>query len=427
MVHYYDEAKPEHERTPDEYRLDDSLPMPAQWWSPGGKLAQDGGSVSRETLRAALDGETADGQKLVQAAKRNTRVAAWDMAWSAPKSVSATWAVADPETQRGIQADMVASVRDGMASLYAAGAMETRRGHNGVSRETVADAQAALFSHATSRAGDPQLHVHAVFANVSIRYDGTSGTVLSRPIYEAKAWAGGIMLEALAQRMEARGLAVERLDTSQKADAGFRIVGVPLELEKLWSKRSATIHAKAAETPGMAANGPRRQNQLAKITRATRRLKSSLPSFGNLQQRWKDELRAIGMTMQGVWDRIKEAATRIKDRFMPQEKQTIKEPDATERLVRVYARKVSAGEMPFSAAVDRTMALTAPKPIGVNPVHKTPIYAADTPGPVRQRSIATERVLAAIEKVDRGTAWDDVLKAGRDAAPAKGRTMERER
>lgn len=93
------------------------------------------------------------------------------------------------------------------------------------------------------------------------------------------------------------------------------------------------------------------------------------------------------------------------------------QPDATERLVRVYARKVSAGEMSLSSAVNTFVYAEerAVKPVGFDPVHKFPLYAPDAPtaGNRFQRETKWQnRIIATIDKIEAGTAWDD-------AAPSK--------
>ena len=55
---------------------------------------------------------------------------------------------------------------------------------------------AATFRHRASRAGDPQLHTHAVVANMALGPDGRWTALDARPIY-AHAMAAGCLYQAV--------------------------------------------------------------------------------------------------------------------------------------------------------------------------------------------------------------------------------------
>ncbi len=91
-------------------------------------------------------------------------------------------------------------------------------------------------------------------------------------------------------------------------------------------------------------------------------------------------------------------------------------PDVTERMVRVYARKISVGEMKMSEAVDRFIRSEedAVKPTGYNPVHHTYQYEKGTPGPENryQREEKWEkRIGDAVMALEAGKdIWADTVK-----------------
>ena len=153
-------------RALDEYMLA-GMAAAAQprWWSVEGQLAPNGSPIMPGELRRMLDGQGLDGTQLAQAAKRNQRVGGWDLTFSAPKAVGALWATASAETRAGIMDDMAAAAQAGLHALHERGVFETRRGKDGADREQAADVAAATYPHVTSRAGDPQPHVHAVLVN----------------------------------------------------------------------------------------------------------------------------------------------------------------------------------------------------------------------------------------------------------------------
>ncbi|CAH2606368.1 Relaxase domain-containing protein (plasmid) [Rhodovastum atsumiense] len=320
----------------DEYLLAGSAAAAQpRWWSVKGALAPDGAALTPGALRALLEGRGLDGRPLVQAAARNQRVGGWDITFSAPKSVSALWAMATPEVRAALLSDLVAAARAGLQALEARGVFETRRGKGSAVREAAADVAAALFPHVTSRAGDPQLHVHAVLINASLRADGTTGSLDPAQLFPWKTYAGAMFRAELAGRLMDRGLA------SGEDGQAFRVLGVPGALTALWSKRRAALNgrldalraaleasaqdaADAARAPGVrqgplrdaaaaapeAPRGETLRKLRAAIVAATRHRKDALPSDGDLERRWREDLRGLGLTPESVWRSVRAAAAR---------------------------------------------------------------------------------------------------------------------
>lgn len=91
-------------------------------------------------------------------------VAGFDLTFSVPKSVSVLWALAGPQLQGQLYAAHQQAVEECLAWVEAHVA-QARAGHGGVAKVAVKGVIASLFDHWDSRAGDPQLHTHAVLAN----------------------------------------------------------------------------------------------------------------------------------------------------------------------------------------------------------------------------------------------------------------------
>lgn len=91
-----------------------------------------------------------------------------DLTFSAPKSVSTLWAVADGGTQALIAHSHHAAVRD-VIDLVEWDVAMTRIGAEGprgaVAQVEVRGVIGAAYDHYDSRSGDPQLHTHVVVAN----------------------------------------------------------------------------------------------------------------------------------------------------------------------------------------------------------------------------------------------------------------------
>ena len=91
-------------------------------------------------------------------------VAGYDLTFSAPKSVSALWALGSDDVATAAMAAHRAAVRAGLAYLDTHAGL-SRRGTDGTEQIASEGLVAALFDHRTSRAADPQLHTHALVIN----------------------------------------------------------------------------------------------------------------------------------------------------------------------------------------------------------------------------------------------------------------------
>lgn len=207
---------------------------PGQWYGKGAEALGLTGKVERENLRSLFEGYGPDGQALVQNAGDPNRHSAWDLTFSAPKSVSVAWSQASPEIRQEIQAAHSEAVKAALSYLEDEAA-STRRGKAGHEKEPAAIV-IATFEHGTSRAQDPQLHTHAVVANVAVREDGTTGALETKGIFAHKMAAGALYRAELSAQLEER-LAL----TSAKEKSCFELDNVPKSLREEFSKRRQEI------------------------------------------------------------------------------------------------------------------------------------------------------------------------------------------
>src|ERR1017187_7745266 len=208
-----------------------------QWIGRGAEKLNLAEAPTRDQLQLSLAGHL--GGRQVQNAGRENRQMGWDLTFSAPKSVSIAWGFADPNHRREILEAHQAATK--AAFNYIESHTTTRRGYAGHQKEPGYLA-AGMFTHHTSRAGDPQLHSHVVVPNFCVRSDGTVGTIESREFYEHKLTAGALYQAELASRMKGLGYAIE---AGEKGT--FRLKNVSPELEKVFSKRGEEIDRVAAE------------------------------------------------------------------------------------------------------------------------------------------------------------------------------------
>ena len=94
---------------------------------------------------------------------------------------------------------------------------------------------AATFRHDTSRNLDPQLHSHAVIANMVQGEDGKWRTMANEKLYESKMLIGAIYRSEFARGLGRIGYRVEKTH----ADGRFEIAGVPRPVVEAFSTRRA--------------------------------------------------------------------------------------------------------------------------------------------------------------------------------------------
>lgn len=202
----------------------------------------------------------------------------WDLTFSAPKSVSCIWAVADPETRAAMESAQNAAAARALAFLEESGAFLSRSRNESAPVEGVA---AAMYQHGTSREADPQLHTHVAVLNV--QPDGTAMDFDTR----WKMAAGAVYRCELAAAMQKLGFQVEADGKS------FRVAGVPEAVEKEFSTRRAQIVEALAEK-GM--NSAKAAEVAALSTRKSKEPATRQELFAD----WKIRAAAQGLDQETV-------------------------------------------------------------------------------------------------------------------------------
>ena len=127
---------------------------------------------------------------------------------------------------------------------------------------------AATFRHDTSRNLDPQLHTHAVIANMVQGEDGKWRSMANEKLYESKMLIGAIYRSELARGLSRLGYGIEKTH----ADGRFEIAGVSRETIEAFSTRPAEIEAGMAERGmGSPSDNPRLAERAALVSRAAKR------------------------------------------------------------------------------------------------------------------------------------------------------------
>lgn len=171
------------------------------------------------------------------------RVTGWDLTFSAPKSVSAVWAVGGGDVGLEVRDSHDAAVSAAVGYLEDHAAF-SRTGKAGVRQVDTAGLLAAAFVHRSSRAGDPQLHTHVLESGRVRCADGVWRSLDSRALHRNLKPAGMVYQAALRAELTAR---LEVGWTAIDRHGQAEIVGVPAGVRSLFSRRRAMVEVAAAK------------------------------------------------------------------------------------------------------------------------------------------------------------------------------------
>jgi conjugative relaxase-like TrwC/TraI family protein len=285
---------------------------------------------------------------------RADAVTGFDLTFSAPKSVSVLWALGGVTAQTHVAQAHRAAVLAALAYLDAHAAL-SRRGTDGVEQVRTAGFAAALFDHRTSRAGDPQLHTHALVPNKLRCADGIWRTIDGHELFHHKKAAGVLYQAALRAELRSR-LGVQFGAPSAHGQA--EILGVPTELMTAWSKRAAQIATEAvpviAEYEATLGRSLTR-NERAAVTKTavlkTRKGKAPAGNVSVLHNRWQAEAAALGWGAETLHDAVITAARPFAKPFAVDVTPAVTPSHSGTTVTEPFAADVTAVTEPFAVAV----------------------------------------------------------------------------
>ena len=229
------------------YAKDDPEHKAASAWA--GKGAEElglKGPVDPEVFRQVLEGRVPDGSdtRLGRRGKDGEILhrPGRDLTFSAPKSVSIAALVGGD--------DRIVEAHDRAVKATLAwvekNAAETRMKDPVTGQMARVGGQkivAATFRHDTSRNLDPQLHTHAVLANMVRGEDDKWRSMANEKLYGSKMLLGMLYRSELAASLSRLGYDIEKTH----ADGRFEIAGVSRDIVEAFSTRRAEIEAAMAE------------------------------------------------------------------------------------------------------------------------------------------------------------------------------------
>ena len=239
------------------------------WAGKGAEALKLSGPVDPEVFKAVLEGGVPGGPRLGRPEKDGavTHRPGRDLTLSAPKSVSLAALVGGD----GRIADAHDRAVGRTLAWVEANVAETRMRDPETGRMVRTGGQktvVATFRHDTSRNLDPQLHTHAVIANMVQGADGKWRTMANEKLYASKMLIGALYRCELARELGTLGYGIEKTH----ADGRFEIAGVPRKVIDAFSTRRAEIEAAMAERGlGDTAEDQRLAQRAALLTRAHKR------------------------------------------------------------------------------------------------------------------------------------------------------------
>ncbi|NOY57297.1 MAG: relaxase domain-containing protein [Actinobacteria bacterium] len=265
------------------------------------------GAVSAERLVRLFDGQhPATGERLGRSLRKDG-VAAWDVTFSADKSVSLLWALGDENTRQQVLEAFEEAT--GAALGYLESVASATRGAtktpliddqgnpilngNGTPRFRVqtwpiatSGYVAASFTEFTSRADDPQLHTHVVVANKVKGTDGIWRTIDGRLLYRRQLAAGYLHEAVLRKELTERlGVRWQPVHNGMADIAGFTRPQI-----EAFSRRRHQLE-EWRENQGLPDTAAARQVAVL----ATRTPKTDHP-LADLETEWKQRAAQVGLT-----------------------------------------------------------------------------------------------------------------------------------
>jgi conjugative relaxase-like TrwC/TraI family protein len=268
------------------YSSEQSAEANSEWFGKGAQGYGLEGQVKADKFERVLEGELPDGT-MRQASPNGQNRPGIDLTFSAPKSVSLLALVGGDDKVREAH---VAAV---MATLAFAEKhlAETRlRGADRkLTTQQTGNLLVALFHHDSSRRLDPQLHTHAVIANLTQRGDGKWVSLKNDQLWSLNTTLGAIYNGHLRNGLEKLGY--ETLPAGKHGS--FEVVGFSREAIMAFSQRRAEIvdvldqlgasGLKAGQTVALKTRPPKREAELAAK-----------------QNHWSVRLAAVGLDLQHI-------------------------------------------------------------------------------------------------------------------------------
>ncbi|UVO53719.1 conjugative relaxase [Sphingomonas sp. SUN039] len=237
-----------------------------------------GGKVDRDTFKAILNGKLGDGRQVGDTAKRQLGM---DLTFSMSKSASIVALIGGDRRVLAAHRDAV----KGAIAFAEANFAEARVKQDGKAIPVrTGNLVTAMFEHDTSRALDPQSHIHVVIASLTRTPDGQWRALHNRELWQHKTVISSVYAALFRNKVEELGYRTEAVGKH----GAFEITGVPSAVRAEFSQRRQAILAKQDEI------GSTSFEARNKITVNTRDAKRGAGDRTQLHADWQHRTDALG-------------------------------------------------------------------------------------------------------------------------------------
>jgi conjugative relaxase-like TrwC/TraI family protein len=254
---------------------------PSEWHGEGARALGLSGPVDRQAFANLVEGRIPGGSTLHRGG--GPRRGGTDFEFSAPKSFSIQALVNGGARMIDVHRSAVAVARERIEATIA-----TRVTERGTTRlEFTRSAVIAQFEHATSRAGDPDLHSHVVVLNVTQRADGQWRSIENAEMFKEQRLMYETYLSELAKGAKDLGY-----DIAIGKHGNPELAHITREQIEHFSRRSRAVTA-ALESEGLSRETST-AGQKRKIALATREAKKEY-DHAALRAEWIARGRDVGL------------------------------------------------------------------------------------------------------------------------------------
>ncbi len=253
---------------------------PGEWVGAGAQALGLTGRVGTGQFNALIAGnDPRDPAARLRSSAHDPKVAAFDLTFTAPKSLSVLFAVAPEEVSGELVGCHEEAVRAALGYLEDTAAM-VRRGHAGERVQPGEGLVAAAYRHRMSRALDPQLHTHVVAANLTRGPDGRFTALHGAALYRAAKTAGYLYQAHL------RALVTERLglEWGEVHNGAAELADIERPVVEHFSQRRHEM-LREAEQGGIGLGSKSAAEHAALATRERKQ-------YGIDTHTWREEVRA---------------------------------------------------------------------------------------------------------------------------------------
>jgi conjugative relaxase-like TrwC/TraI family protein len=253
---------------------------PGEWVGVGAQALGLQGRVGKGRFGALIAGhDPRDRAARLRSSARDPKVAAYDLTFSAPKTLSILFAIAPEEVSGELVGCHEEAVRAALGYLEDTAVM-VRRGHAGEHVQPGEGLVAAAYRHRMSRALDPQLHTHVVAANLARGPDGRFTALHGAELYRAAKTAGYLYQAHL------RALVTERLglEWGEVHNGAAELADIGRPVVEHFSQRRHEMQ-REAERGGIGLGSKSAAEHAALATRERKQ-------YGLETHTWREEVRA---------------------------------------------------------------------------------------------------------------------------------------